>query len=561
MGISSCKSEEDDKKIISPKIKGIPNYIPFGEISIIEKQKEYNVCKVVKKNKFIGTGFLCLIPYPNRINLLPVLITCNHVLGLSDLQEGNEINLVFNDKINKKLKIEKTRAIYTSDKKEYDTTIIEIKKIDGFNTNNMLEIDYDTFQKEQLENLYKNKSIYIIHYPKGNTSSFSNNIIKNIGKNYLIEHLCATEEGSSGAPILNILNLKVIGIHKGSNQNKNVNLGTFISAPIDKFNLKYNKKKYKKQNYIIITVKINKDNIGKKIYFLEDYDKTKEYCLNEIEYNYKLKNILDYFLKINIKNEDEVSRKKEEFLKSFKEDLKDMNETNVKIYINDKEYSYKKYFIPEKEGTYIIKLELNFEMKDCSYMFCGCEHIKEIDFSFCDTKNVTDMKWMFKYCSSLKFINFTNFDTSKVSNMSCMFSDCKHLGDIDLSTFDTKNVINMSYMFAECENLLCLDLSHFDTKNVTDMSKMFYYCIKLKYIDLPFIDSKNIIDMYEMFYGCKKLKEIDLSSFNINKNNNILYLFENCDNLETVKISKSSKRIQKENKENENQKIKYIFKD
>ena len=36
--------------------------------------------------------------------------------------------------------------------------------------------------------------------------------------------------------------------------------------------------------------------------------------------------------------------------------LSELNESNVKLYINDEEFKYMKHFIPQKEGNYIIKL-------------------------------------------------------------------------------------------------------------------------------------------------------------------------------------------------------------
>ncbi len=39
-----------------------------------------SVCKIVIGKK-IGTGFLCLIPFPNIEHRLKVLITCNHVFN------------------------------------------------------------------------------------------------------------------------------------------------------------------------------------------------------------------------------------------------------------------------------------------------------------------------------------------------------------------------------------------------------------------------------------------------------------------------------------------------
>ena len=104
--------------------------------------------------------------------------------------------------------------------------------------------------------------------------------------------------------------------------------------------------------------------------------------------------------------------------------LKELNESNVELYINNKKYKYEKYFIPEKEGDYNILLKINILMTDCSFMF----------------------------------------------------GDCYNLTNIDLSSFNTQNVTNMSNMFYDCNNLNNLDLSSFDTKNVTDISSIFYKC-------------------------------------------------------------------------------------
>ena len=51
----------------------------------------------------------------------------------------------------------------------------------------------------------------------------------------MIYHLCNTDEGSSGWPILNYETFKVIGIHKGVDKLNNSNFGIFIKYPIEKF--------------------------------------------------------------------------------------------------------------------------------------------------------------------------------------------------------------------------------------------------------------------------------------------------------------------------------------
>ena len=98
--------------------------------------------------------------------------------------------------------IDNSRMTYTSEEKEYDTTIIEIKNEDNFDINNMLEIDNNIY-KDDLNKYYENKTIYIIHYPDGGNSSYSHNIIEKI-HNEIIFHKCTTDFGSSGAPIFNL---------------------------------------------------------------------------------------------------------------------------------------------------------------------------------------------------------------------------------------------------------------------------------------------------------------------------------------------------------------------
>ena len=44
--------------------------------------------------------------------------------------------------------------------------MIEIKEDDGFNINNIFEIDYNIYQEGSLNDIYKNDSIYLIHYLK-----------------------------------------------------------------------------------------------------------------------------------------------------------------------------------------------------------------------------------------------------------------------------------------------------------------------------------------------------------------------------------------------------------
>ena len=62
-------------------------------------------------------------------------------------------------------------------------------------------------------NIIYDKSIYVIQYPLGGKVGVSYGIINKIIE-YNIEHYCNTEEGSSGSPMINIINNEIIGYIK-----------------------------------------------------------------------------------------------------------------------------------------------------------------------------------------------------------------------------------------------------------------------------------------------------------------------------------------------------------
>ena len=69
------------------------------------------------------------------------------------------------------------------------------------------------------------------------------------------------------------------------------------------------------------------------------------------------------------------------------DNLKELNEYNTELYINDKKMKYKKYFKPEKEGIYSIILKININIKDCSYMFSYCNKLTDIDLTKAISRN------------------------------------------------------------------------------------------------------------------------------------------------------------------------------
>ena len=87
----------------------------------------------------------CKIPFPNEFNLLPVLITNNHVLDKEDIMAGKKCEFSLNnDKLNFQIFFHNNRKTYTN--KEYDITIIELKlNDDGLKGYSFLEYDDNIF--------------------------------------------------------------------------------------------------------------------------------------------------------------------------------------------------------------------------------------------------------------------------------------------------------------------------------------------------------------------------------------------------------------------------------
>ena len=206
------------------------------------EQAEKCVCKIKCKDGSSGTGFFCLIPFPDKTIRLRTLMTNNHVLQKKDIEIGEKIEFsISDDKIKFNIIIDKSRKVFTDE--TYDITIIEIKKEDRIKDDSFLEIDDEIFKENIIYN-FKEKPIYLLHYPKGQNVEKSEGSLKYISEDYYnILHSCSTSPGSSGSPILSLNNNRLIGIHKRRKRNVEYNGGTLLKLPIEKFNEEFNDKK------------------------------------------------------------------------------------------------------------------------------------------------------------------------------------------------------------------------------------------------------------------------------------------------------------------------------
>ena len=224
------------------RIIGQPKEISYESTVKIKEQMEKNIGKILivtEQKSEQGTVFFCKIPFSDKNNMIPVLITNNHLIDEKILSEENrKITISIKEKKDDIILSLKNRITYTNE--SYDITIIEIKKEEEDIIDNYLELDdliiEDIINNSNQTSKYAQETIYIIQYPNGKLS-VSYGIINSISENqkYNFCHKCSTDKGSSGSPILNENN-KVIGVHKeGNSGSVNFNAGTFLNYPIRAF--------------------------------------------------------------------------------------------------------------------------------------------------------------------------------------------------------------------------------------------------------------------------------------------------------------------------------------
>ena len=202
--------------------------ISFNEMKQLMEMAKTHICKIYSNNSK-GTGFFCNIQF--GLDKYKFLMTNHHLFNETHIQLGKNIKFsVDNDKITYNISIDNKRKIYSNS--DYDVTFIEIKEDDRIDEKSFFDFDQGIFQ-ENANLMFKDRQIIFLYYEKGEEMKFSNGIIKSIDDNGIISHTCDSTFGSTGGPLINKENFKVIGIHCG--KGKIFKKGTFLKGPIEKF--------------------------------------------------------------------------------------------------------------------------------------------------------------------------------------------------------------------------------------------------------------------------------------------------------------------------------------
>ena len=462
-----------------PFFEGQPIPVSLEGTKKILFQMENCICRIYLKDNEIGTGFFCKIPFNH--NLIPVLITNNHILNENNIKDNSIIKLAINNKL-KEIKMDNLRRRYTNSDHDINITIIEIipNKDEIYN---YLEIDeyFINESRECIELESKKKSIFLLHYPKGELN-VSYGIIKEIIDNKKICHFCNTCNGSSGGPILSLKTFKVIGIHYGgSSRHIRINYGTFIKCAIDLFNKMFR---------------------------------------NEIDIIYKT-------------NEEGIER-------IFGDKFVENNRNNIDLIINGINNNLIVRYKLQK-GENKIKIIIKNKITNLEYMFYKCKSLKNIEqLNNLDTKEIKNFTRMFSDCSSLLDLKgLQDWNVSNGNNFSYMFEGCSKLSDI--KSLQNWNVSNGNYFcgtFSKCTSLSDIkELQNWNVSNGLDFSRMFFNCSSLSNIKaLQNWNVSNGNNFSYMFKGCSKLSDINaLKNWNVSNGNGFSYMFNECLSLSDIK--------------------------
>ena len=201
-----------------------------------------------------GIGFFCYIKCHNKN--IPVLITNYKIINEKYYSNNNNIKVLIDNEL---ITIEFGSIHYIN--KDLDISIMEIKENKLIN---ILDIDENIY-KEESEMCLNKESIYIIHNINNDICA-SYGIINDMNKKELFIS-CNINIETNCYPIFNLKTNKLIGIY--NKNSKYYNKGIYMNYILKKLKYKIINNDYN-NNEINIQIKINKEDIGHNIFFLDN---------------------------------------------------------------------------------------------------------------------------------------------------------------------------------------------------------------------------------------------------------------------------------------------------
>ena len=257
-------------------------------------------------------------------------------------------------------------------------------------------------------------------------------------------------------------------------------------------------------NYILLQVKIDEDDLNKDIRLFNQVSTYKYYSNFE---------------------RDDIEVIIDDKIVPIKFKIGDVDYENSDIYIKDDHCKYAKkltynlsvnfyyYWNFNTTGIHTIKIIFKKKLLQCNKLFYDCDKIYKIDCSHFDCFQIVDCSSMFEGCYSLIEINLGKLDFALSKDFSSMFKGCSNLEKLDVSYLNTENSKSFEYMFRGCSKLKEINVSNFKTKNCEYIISMFERCSSIECIDMLNWDMNKIgmEDMRGLFAGCSNLKSIKMN--------------------------------------------------
>jgi len=537
------------------------------------------ICYIEKKNSH-GTGFFCKIDL-SELNLkLECLITNYHVLDKDYLKTENHIKLLIKDKSEEKIiKLKnKNRRIFFDDKIDY--ACIELLEED--NIYDFFIVDPRIYNKNYRHKIFEKETIVISGFPGKTNLITDDGIINSIEKSGIFYHTANTNPGSSGAPIILISNLFLIGIHKGFSEPEQKNVGIFFK-------------------YIINNIRDQ---------FVENIVKNQAIINNKIGYFCKLKNINCFFLLTNydtfkdlflqknkilkyetVSGENKIINIKERFF--YINDLLDfgileiLEKDNIDInnffiiedYIYEKKVKEAQSLLSDKKKDLLSIEVINIDKNQFFKSIKNLGHNSKSLFSLSKLEIEKDKRKSYEAVINSK-INIEKFVKEAITNINYFFKYKKYIPFINIrkilinlfvfilliiphfKRFYIQHNLSQYFTFqykANIElynnNILIIKKGSFNSINykernkieliriqngsklIGDCNSLFQNFSNIKYIEFGNLDTSKVINMNSFFQGCSNLEEIDLSFFNTEKVKSMDKMFYNCKKLKNINLS------------------------
>lgn len=131
---------------------------------------------------------------------------------------------------------------------------------------------------------------------------------------------------------------------------------------------------------------------------------------------------------------------------------------------------------------------------------------------------VINAQEMFKTSGAAE-LDISYFDASNVTDVGLMFNGMTELSSLTLGNiFDARKVTNMTSSLGYLGSLKTIDLTGVKLRDVIDMSRLFNGS-KLEQITFGTdIDTSKVTNMYNLFNRCSKLSNLRLDNFTFNEN-------------------------------------------